>query len=153
MSRLAGILVIAAVAVAAPLHAQARAGRPDEVPAAKRPPVGMCRLWIDGVQASHQPAPTDCATAIRRRPPNARVIFGDDARQSTPDRDGEARVPRAEPSPRDAGRTPLPVPQLRPRIDPAQPQAKPQPPVIRTGPRKVRPDTASWSEAGGVGAA
>jgi hypothetical protein len=27
------------------------------------------------VPANRQPAPTDCATAIRNKPPNARVIF------------------------------------------------------------------------------
>ena len=36
----------------------------------------MCRVWLDGVRADRQPAPTDCATAVRNRPPNARVIFG-----------------------------------------------------------------------------
>jgi hypothetical protein len=39
----------------------------------------MCRIWIDGVPPTHQPAPTDCATAIRKRPLNARVVFGSDA--------------------------------------------------------------------------
>jgi hypothetical protein len=39
----------------------------------------MCRIWIDGVPPNHQPAPTDCATAIRKRPMNARVVFGSDA--------------------------------------------------------------------------
>jgi hypothetical protein len=39
----------------------------------------MCRIWIDGVPPTHQPAPTDCATAIRKRPMNARVVFGNDA--------------------------------------------------------------------------
>jgi hypothetical protein len=49
----------------------------DDIPPAFRPPAGMCRIWIEGVPAGRQPAPTDCSTAIRRRPPNARVIFGD----------------------------------------------------------------------------
>jgi hypothetical protein len=39
----------------------------------------MCRIWIDGVPPAHQPAPTDCATAIRKRPLNARVVFGSEA--------------------------------------------------------------------------
>jgi hypothetical protein len=38
----------------------------------------MCRIWIDGVPPAHQPAPTDCATAIRKRPTNARVVFGNE---------------------------------------------------------------------------
>jgi hypothetical protein len=41
----------------------------------------MCRIWIDGVPPGQQPAPTDCSTAERRRPANARVIYGDDTRR------------------------------------------------------------------------
>jgi len=52
---------------------------PSGVPESHRPPAGMCRIWIDGVPPAHQPAPTDCATAIRKRPMNARVVFGSDA--------------------------------------------------------------------------
>jgi hypothetical protein len=62
---------------AATLHAQASS---NSVPESHRPPPGMCRIWIDGVPATHQPAPTDCATAIRKRPMNARVVFGSDTR-------------------------------------------------------------------------
>ena len=54
-------------------------GSPAGVPDSHRPPPGMCRIWIDGVPPAHQPAPTDCATAIRKRPMNARVVFGNDA--------------------------------------------------------------------------
>ena len=39
-------------------------------------PQGMCRVWLNGVRADSQPAPTDCVSALRNRPPNARVIFG-----------------------------------------------------------------------------
>lgn len=46
------------------------------VPEALTPPAGLCRLWIAGVPASQQPAPTDCASAIRNRPANAAVVFG-----------------------------------------------------------------------------
>ena len=49
-----------------------------DIPADARPPKGMCRIWIDGVPATQQPAATDCATAVKNRPANARVIFGDD---------------------------------------------------------------------------
>ena len=51
----------------------------------------MCRVWVDGVPPGQQPAPTDCRTAIRNRPPNGRVIFGDDyaKRQG----DGKSKVP------------------------------------------------------------
>ena len=53
-------------------------GRPREIPASARPPAGMCRIWLDDVPAAQQPAPTDCATAVRNRPAKGRVIFGDD---------------------------------------------------------------------------
>jgi hypothetical protein len=42
------------------------------------PPNGMCRIWIEGVPADQQPAPTDCATAVKNRPLNGRVIFSDE---------------------------------------------------------------------------
>ncbi|HNV75051.1 MAG TPA: hypothetical protein PKH96_10275, partial [Gemmatimonadaceae bacterium] len=37
-----------------------------------------CRIWIDNVPPSQQPAPTDCASAIKNRPSNGRVIFPED---------------------------------------------------------------------------
>jgi hypothetical protein len=48
------------------------------VPPGFFPPAGMCRIWINGVPAGQQPAPTDCASAVRNRPANGRVLFGDD---------------------------------------------------------------------------
>jgi hypothetical protein len=63
--------------LASPLAAQAR-DRGDDVPPGHFPPAGMCRVWIDGVPAGQQAAPTDCTTAVRNRPANGRVIFGDD---------------------------------------------------------------------------
>jgi hypothetical protein len=38
----------------------------------------MCRIWLNDVPAAQQPAPTDCASAVRNRPAKGRVIFGDD---------------------------------------------------------------------------
>lgn len=58
--------------------AQERA-RSDSIPRAHYPPAGMCRIWLDGVPAVRQPAPTDCVTAVRNRPANGRVVFGADA--------------------------------------------------------------------------
>lgn len=62
----------------------------EPVPKAYLPPPGMCRIWVDNVPAARQPAPTDCATAIRNKPPNARVIFPagrtGDAKGLTPNR-------------------------------------------------------------------
>ncbi len=48
------------------------------VPPAYRPPQGMCRIWIEGVPPDQQPAPTDCVSAVRNRPANGYVIFGND---------------------------------------------------------------------------
>lgn len=79
MTRLALILLLAAAApTAAQALEQGRNG--DQTATEHRPPPGMCRIWINGVPAERQPAPTDCATAMRRRPSNARVIFGDEVR-------------------------------------------------------------------------
>ncbi len=39
-------------------------------------PSGMCQVWINGLPANRQPAPTDCATARRQAPANSRVIYG-----------------------------------------------------------------------------
>lgn len=66
--------------LAAPLAAQGRGGGRDAVPSGYEPPRGMCRIWIDGVPPGQQPAPTDCATAIKKRPSNALVVFGEPVR-------------------------------------------------------------------------
>ena len=52
--------------------------REQIVPPGFFPPAGMCRIWINDVPAGQQPAPTDCASAVRNRPSNGRVLFGDD---------------------------------------------------------------------------
>ncbi|MCC6317426.1 MAG: hypothetical protein IT361_06990 [Gemmatimonadaceae bacterium] len=54
----------------------------SEIPREYRPPRGMCRIWIDSVPPRQQPAPTDCATAVRNKPRNGRVIWGEDAKGS-----------------------------------------------------------------------
>jgi hypothetical protein len=70
----------------------------------------MCRIWIDGVPPAHQPAPTDCATAIRKRPLNARVVFGSQApgneRNFTPaqSRQSNFSTPNTTPSHEDQDR-------------------------------------------------
>jgi len=84
MTRFALIVTTAVTLGAAPLAAQSLQGRDraaDRVPAGHMPPPGMCRVWIDGVPPGQQPAPTDCASAVRNRPANGRVIFGDDVRR------------------------------------------------------------------------
>jgi hypothetical protein len=62
----------------APAQRKPRPERNDDVPPSARPPAGMCRIWLDNVPAAQQPAATDCPSAIRNRPADARVIFGDD---------------------------------------------------------------------------
>ena len=86
------VVALFALATAGPLSAQGRDRNkaPDDIPAGYRPPPGMCRVWVDGVPPGQQPAPTDCPTAIRNRPPNGRVIFGDDYAKS--DRSGKGQV-------------------------------------------------------------
>ena len=72
------VLSIALVAFASATSAEAQKRDKPDIPASSRPPAGMCRIWLDDVPASRQPAPTDCATAVRNRPAKGRVIFGDD---------------------------------------------------------------------------
>ena len=73
-------MMIGAVALSLGLGAAAAAQAPKKDEAADhRPPAGMCRIWVEGVPANQQPAPTDCATAVRNRPEHARVIFGSEA--------------------------------------------------------------------------
>ena len=65
---------------ALPLGAQEKSTKETKaaspVPQSAQPPAGLCRVWLENVPASQQPAPTDCATAIKNRPNNARVVFG-----------------------------------------------------------------------------
>ena len=75
--KLSVAFLIGVVALAKPQAAAAQAQGKD-IPASERPPAGMCRIWLDGVPAAQQPAPTDCASAVRNRPAKGRVIFGDD---------------------------------------------------------------------------
>jgi hypothetical protein len=51
----------------------------DNIPPGHMPSPGMCRVWIDGVPAGRQPAQTDCATARRTAPANARILYGSTA--------------------------------------------------------------------------
>ena len=69
---------------AAVLHAQGQPPRPkkqDSIPKEYLPPAGMCRIWVDGVPAAQQPAPTDCASAVRNKPSNGRVVYGEDKKK------------------------------------------------------------------------
>ena len=85
----AGFLVSASTAEGqrpVPARAKSQAtqqrSRDQVVPPGFFPPAGMCRIWINDVPAGQQPAPTDCASAVRNRPANAKVLFGDDPPKS-----------------------------------------------------------------------
>ncbi|MDA1080143.1 MAG: hypothetical protein O2973_00485 [Gemmatimonadetes bacterium] len=68
----------AAVLMAPSVMAQGKPADEQEVaiPVSAMPPEGMCRLWLLDVPERQQPAPTDCATALRTRPRNAKLLFG-----------------------------------------------------------------------------
>ena len=84
------LLAAGILAVGSPANAQLPTGFPSRVPGLPqrqwkpvvppeyRPPAGMCRVWIEGVQPSQQPAPTDCVNAVKNKPVNGTVIFGED---------------------------------------------------------------------------
>jgi len=131
---LAGVLCLATLALAGvrPLSAQNADRRDDEVPSAQRPPAGMCRIWIDGVPADRQPAPTDCASAIRRRPSNARVVFGT---TGSPERQ---LAPRDE-SPSDRTRPPVTTPD-RPPAERTMERTADRPPAERSADRPPPPE-------------
>ena len=81
--KLSAFVIVGALALGLPGVASAqRKGQAERdkpaIPVSERPPAGMCRIWLDNVPAAQQPAPTDCASAVRNRPPKGRVIFGDD---------------------------------------------------------------------------
>jgi len=82
-----GLIVSAGVAEAQrPVPANPRPQqtprREQIVPPGFFPPAGMCRIWINDVPAGQQPAPTNCASAVRNRPANGKVLFGDDPPKS-----------------------------------------------------------------------
>ncbi|MEO7712210.1 MAG: hypothetical protein ABIV10_04770, partial [Gemmatimonadaceae bacterium] len=69
----AGALMLVASTSA---DAQLRRSTSTTFPDAQSLPAGTCRVWIDGVPANRQPAPSDCDTARRRQPRNSRIIYG-----------------------------------------------------------------------------
>jgi hypothetical protein len=90
-------------AAVAPVSAQqgtprdsAQKARSTPIPTDARPPKGMCRIWLDGVPAAQQPAPTDCPTALKNRPSNGRVVFGDELADSSKGRGSDkSKLPPA----------------------------------------------------------
>jgi hypothetical protein len=91
--KLTAVIALGVVATALPRSATAQDSAAlrriavrdtGSVPVNARPPAGMCRIWLDDVPVSQQPAPTDCASAVRNRPPKGRVVFGDDYVKAKP---------------------------------------------------------------------
>jgi len=84
-------------AAAAPAMAQRTApkdtAKKTSIPADARPPKGMCRIWIDGVPAAQQPAATDCATAVKNRPANGQIVFGDEGPDSSKKVPDKSKLP------------------------------------------------------------
>jgi hypothetical protein len=116
---LAATAVLSLTLGASRTHAQGRSEKREkpDVPKEYRPPAGMCRVWVDGVPPAQQPAPTDCASAVRNKPANGRVIYGEDAARKKselpvrgfakpPERKGAPLIPpdlsQADPRVRDA---------------------------------------------------
>jgi len=84
MTRSVYVVVFASIAAGgASLQAQARPQPQDAnvaVPRTHLPPPVMCRIWLDNVPPAQQPAPTDCASAARNLPRNARLIYNEEPR-------------------------------------------------------------------------
>ncbi|HJU65434.1 MAG TPA: hypothetical protein VJ596_07140 [Gemmatimonadaceae bacterium] len=143
------VVVIATVTmllVAPTLGAQGN----DEIPEGFRPPAGMCRIWIDGVPPGRQPAPTDCSTAIRRRPPNARVIFGDQSAQP-PSRGYVPPTRSYRDEPKDTERAPRRTEEDRKppprREEPKRDPAPSRPPPREEPPRRDPPEAQPARES------
>ena len=136
--------VVATVALlGAPAGARAQGGEPApvSVPKEYRPPPGMCRIWLAEVPPAKQPAPTDCTSAVRSRPPNGQVIFGDkpkssrsgswvDGIKALKDRTSEAPRPPIrqlrEPSVSDTAKVKAPA---TPKPKPPEPNPGEKPPI------------------------
>ena len=67
-------LVIGSALLAATSAAGAQ--RRSDVPPSMMPSAGMCRVWIDGISVLREPPQTDCETARRTAPANARILYG-----------------------------------------------------------------------------
>ena len=106
MSTLRHVLAVGAALFVAGSSADAQLRRSSTVnyPDAQTLPTGMCRIWIEGLPANRQPAPTDCDTARRTQPRNSRIIYG----TSRPTNVYGNRDPRSIPG----------TPQYDPRFDP-----------------------------------
>lgn len=98
---LVGLIISAGVAEAQrPVPANPRAQKSQRreqiVPPGFYPPAGMCRIWINEVPAAQQPAPTNCASAVRNRPANGKVLFGDDPPKGKKGKSGKSKSSPAD---------------------------------------------------------
>ena len=127
MTRSSYVLVLAALlAGGSSIQAQARP-QPQEpkptVPRSHLPPAGMCRIWLENVPPAQQPAPTDCASAVRNQPRNARVIFSEEPRNpNLPIKSLKEPVPT---------QPPVRKPQDEPKVGPDGKPIKPSKPDSR----------------------
>jgi hypothetical protein len=88
------------------------------VPKEYQPPAGMCRVWVDGVPAAQQPAPTDCASAVRNKPANGRVIYGEDKSKAGSKKVDELPINRLKPADKKG------PPLIPPDLSQADPRAR-----------------------------
>ncbi len=92
------------VSVSVPAKPVAPSAAPvPAVPVSMLPPAGLCRIWIHEVPASQQPAPTDCATALRQKPANGTILYGPTERDAMGERFEEQARARRESASRSAG--------------------------------------------------
>lgn len=139
------LVVAGSVMLVPALRAQTPPPTPPDttpvVPRSMMPPAGKCRIWIAGVPARQQPAPTDCATALRQNPANGTVIYGPPAKEEEDPRFELTTRTRGEPSlsafrrtslteRRDSSRKtePKAEPKAEPVKKPAEPAKKPAEP-------------------------
>jgi hypothetical protein len=113
MNSLRHVLAVGAALLVAgtTADAQIRRSTGTAYPDPQTLPTGTCRVWIEGLPANRQPAPTDCATARRNQPRNSRIIYG-----SRPTNVYGNRDPRSIPGTR----------QYDPRFDPRSSQYDPR---------------------------
>lgn len=129
--------MVGLLAILVPAIAWAQGSRDGDVPSGHRPPPGMCRIWVDGVPPGQQPAPTDCTTALRTRPSNGRVIFGDERREPSSTRG--TLLPKKWSG---GSKEPAPAPvRVEPRVEPRTEPRREEPKRERVEPRKPeKPD-------------
>lgn len=75
-SFMVGAAVITAAMFGPAAQAQTRTPKPAPVPAAMRPPEGLCRVWVDGQPSDRQEGVSDCAYARAHVPAGGRVLQG-----------------------------------------------------------------------------